>query len=157
MLASKSAAEDARDVAPAFGDDRTTAAAGHRTAALTAYGSEGLHVEPDVFTAAEIRALNAAADRVSAKRGGTLAPMMNPHREEAILLQKALRHPRIVAIVGRLVGGRVHGLQSQYFFCPPGTPGFSRHQDNFYVRAKPDAFVSVWCALSDVDSENGGL
>ena len=31
-----------------------------------------------------------------------------------------------------------------------GTPGFVKHQDNAYVQAPPDAFVSVWTAFTDV-------
>jgi phytanoyl-CoA hydroxylase len=125
-------------------------------AALRRYEERGFHVEPDVWTAAEIAALNAAADRVSAVRGDTLAPMMNPHREEPAFVA-ALRNRRLLEILEHLVGGRVSGLQSQYFFCPPGTPGFSRHQDNFYVQAKSQVFASAWSALEDVDAENGGL
>jgi ectoine hydroxylase-related dioxygenase (phytanoyl-CoA dioxygenase family) len=124
--------------------------------ALAGYRELGFHVEPDVWTPEQIAALNAAADRVSAARGGSVAPMMNPHREEPLFLT-ALRNRRLVAILERLVGGRVNGLQTQYFFCAPGTPGFSRHQDNFYVQAKREGFASAWSALEDVDAENGGL
>ncbi|MGA7934475.1 MAG: phytanoyl-CoA dioxygenase family protein, partial [Kovacikia sp.] len=44
-----------------------------------------------------------------------------------------------------------------FFFCRPGTPGFTRHQDNFYVQSQPDAFASAWVALEDVSALNGGL
>lgn len=125
-------------------------------AALASYREVGFHIEPAVWTPEEIEALDAAADRLSQARDGSLAPMMHPHREEVIFL-RAIAHRRIVAILERLVGGRVHGLQTQYFFCPPGTPGFSRHQDNFYVQAKAEVFASAWSALEDVGPENGGL
>jgi phytanoyl-CoA hydroxylase len=137
-----------RIVGPSFADDPE--------GALAAYREVGFHVELDVWTPEERAALNAAADRVSSIRDGRVAPMMNPHREERIFLT-ALRKPRLVAILERLVGGRVSGLQTQYFFCAPGTPGFSRHQDNFYVQARAEVFASAWSALEDVDAENGGL
>ena len=40
---------------------------------------------------------------------------------------------------------------------PPGTKGFSAHQDNTYVQASSDSFISAWIALQDVTSFNGGL
>ena len=40
---------------------------------------------------------------------------------------------------------------------PPGTKGFSPHQDNTYVKAEGNTFVSAWIALTDVSKENGGL
>jgi ectoine hydroxylase-related dioxygenase (phytanoyl-CoA dioxygenase family) len=57
----------------------------------------------------------------------------------------------------RLVSGHVSGLQSDFFFCKPGTPGFAMHQDNRTVQAKPDAFASAWSAMQDVTPEMGGL
>ena len=36
-------------------------------------------------------------------------------------------------------------------------PGFVRHQDNAYVQAPSDAFVSAWTALCDIDENNGCL
>lgn len=125
-------------------------------AALAGYREVGFHIEPGLWTSQEIAALNAAADRLSRAHGGCLAPMMHPHREEAVF-RRAIANRRIVAILEQLVGGRVHGLQTQYFFCPPGTPGFSRHQDNYYVQAKAEVFASAWSALEDVGPENGGL
>ena len=40
---------------------------------------------------------------------------------------------------------------------PPGTKGFSPHQDNTYVKAESNSFISAWIALTDVSKENGGL
>ena len=37
------------------------------------------------------------------------------------------------------------------------TQGFSPHQDNFFVDARGDTFISAWIALTDVCPENGGL
>jgi phytanoyl-CoA hydroxylase len=154
MNRSGSQARRIADEAPLDGPAPTFAS--DSEAALRLYEERGFHVEPDVWSPAEIASLNAAADRVSGMRAHTLAPMMNPHREDAAFVA-ALGNRRLLEILERLVGGRVSGLQSQYFFCPPGTPGFSRHQDNFYVQAKPHVFASAWSALEDVDAENGGL
>jgi ectoine hydroxylase-related dioxygenase (phytanoyl-CoA dioxygenase family) len=124
--------------------------------ALRAYHEVGFHLEPDVWSAAECERLIAAGETLPAVLAGRRAPVMNPHRVEPAFLA-ALRNPTVTRILARLCGGRLVGLQSQLFFCPPGTPGFSLHQDNFYVQARSDAFASAWSALEDVDEENGGL
>src|SRR5215510_15003772 len=125
-------------------------------AALWAYREAGFHLEPDVWSAAECERLITAGEALGAPRSGCYAPVMNPHRLDSTFLA-ALRKPAVLRILERLLGGGLAGLQSQLFFCPPDTPGFSRHQDNFYVQARAGAFASAWTALEDVDAENGGL
>lgn len=124
--------------------------------ALARYREVGFHLEPDVWSATECEQLIAAGETLPAPRGGARAPVMNPHRSTPTFLA-AMRNPRIARILEQLLGGRLVGLQSQLFFCPPGTPGFSLHQDNFYVQARSEVFASAWSALEDADAENGGL
>ncbi len=122
---------------------------------LGAYGRFGYQIEPGLVADAECSALLAAAARLD--RGHEpRTPMMNPHRVDPLFLD-ALRHPAIIAILERLLDGPVSGIQSQYFPCLPGTPGFTAHQDNFYVEAARDAFASAWIALDDASAENGAL
>lgn len=125
-------------------------------AALASYRQLGFHIEYNVWTASECAALIKAAEKFPSFKDQTFAPAMQPHREEPIFLS-ALSKPTIVTIMEQLVEGRVSGLQTQFFFCPPGTPGFSMHQDNFYVEAKRDAFASAWTPLQDVSPEKGSL
>src|SRR5262249_51352627 len=87
---------------------------------------------------------------------GVYCPQMMPHRANDIYLQ-ALRNPKIVASIEKIVAGKPSGLQTEFFYCKPGTKGFARHQDNFFVEAPARAFASVWCALTDVEVENGAL
>ena len=84
------------------------------------------------------------------------APLMNPHKGSAVFLN-LLRDELIVSLVEKLVRGQVSGLQSQFYFCVPGTKGYAKHQDNFFVEAPYGCFVSVWIPLVDVNAENGGL
>lgn len=135
---------------------RTTTFTGNAADALAEYERCGFHVEIDLLTAAECAALRAAAAELSVEPGGPCAPVMNPHQAHPAFLQ-SLRHPAIVAILERLIGGPVSGLQSQYFPCVPGTPGFTTHQDNHYVEAERDAFASAWAALDDAYTGNGAL
>jgi ectoine hydroxylase-related dioxygenase (phytanoyl-CoA dioxygenase family) len=81
---------------------------------------------------------------------------MMPHRHHPVFLN-ALRNPRIVTMMEQFCGGRVVGLQTEFFYCKPGTRGFSMHQDNFFVQAPTGAFASAWCALTDTHREKGGL
>ena len=57
----------------------------------------------------------------------------------------------------RITGGKVSGLQTQFFYCPPGTPGYAMHQDNYFVEADRDSFASAWIALRDITPNMGGL
>jgi phytanoyl-CoA hydroxylase len=125
-------------------------------AALESYKTLGYHVEEDIWSPIEREALIRAAKNFSSFKQGISAPLMQPHREDSLFLL-ALRNPKIVRIVEKLVGGRVSGLQSEFFFSGPGTPGFAKHQDNRSVEAKADAFVSAWSAMVDINPMMGGL
>jgi ectoine hydroxylase-related dioxygenase (phytanoyl-CoA dioxygenase family) len=120
------------------------------------YRDQGFSVVEGLFSADECVAIQKIAERLPSFVSGTLLPVMNPHREQPGLLAP-MADDRVVAIVRQLMDGTPVGLQTQYFFCRPGTPGFSAHQDNYYVRAAEDKFVSAWLALEDVQPENGAL
>jgi ectoine hydroxylase-related dioxygenase (phytanoyl-CoA dioxygenase family) len=62
-----------------------------------------------------------------------------------------------VSTIEHIVHGKAVGLQTQFFFTPPGRAGLGYHQDNYFVEAPTDAFVSAWVPLVDVTVENGGL
>jgi hypothetical protein len=82
---------------------------------------------------------------------GEVSPANNPHRTHAEFLG-ALSHPDHRASSRRSwPAARSRGLQTQVLFTVPGTPGFSVHQDNFYIGTAPDALVSAWVALEDAD------
>ena len=101
------------------------------------------------------RLLSVAATRPSA-RTGTYAPIPMPHFDHPTFLA-FMRFAPIVRIVEQIVGGTASGLGGEFFYMPPGAPGFAPHQDNFYVQAPPEAFISVWTALCEVEPANGGL
>ena len=49
------------------------------------------------------------------------------------------------------------GVQSMFYFKPPGARGQDLHQDNFYLRVKPGTCIALWLAIDDADRENGGM
>jgi ectoine hydroxylase-related dioxygenase (phytanoyl-CoA dioxygenase family) len=124
--------------------------------ALAAYRADGYFLERDLFTAVECEALIAAGTGLETARAGVVRPAMNPHRDEPRFFA-AMADRRLTTIMERLCGGVVSGLQSEFFYGRPSTPGFAPHQDNFFVEAPDDAFASAWLALVDVSPENGGL
>lgn len=83
-------------------------------------------------------------------------PIPMPHRVHSVFLE-FLRYKPIVRIVEDILGGTASGLGGEYFFMKPGTLGFAPHQDNTYVQAPPNSFISVWTALVDVEEANGAL
>jgi phytanoyl-CoA hydroxylase len=126
-------------------------------AALSFFKQNGFQAEYNFFSPQECDALIEAASSLSNARNGEYRPTLNPHLEGENFL-RVMRDPKVISLIEKLVGGRVSGLQTQWFFGKPGTSGFSIHQDNFFVEAKPaDFFVSTWLALSDVDKENGTI
>ncbi len=65
--------------------------------------------------------------------------------------------PRLLAIVGKLLGGEVDCFLSQFIFKHPGALGQPWHQDNFYFRLEPSPQVGVWLACTEATPENGPL
>ena len=98
----------------------------------------------------------AAALALPAVKDGSFRPAMNPHRV-APIFDQTMRSPAITSIMSQLIGGPLSGLQTEFFYCPPGTRGFACHQDNFFVEAPSGAFASAWAALTDIDVETGAL
>lgn len=124
--------------------------------ALARFREEGYFIADNLIPEQTIsRVLATALDFPNAK-DGTFAPIPMPHRAHPVFLEM-MRLPQIVSIVESIVGGRASGIGGEFFFTRPGMPGFVKHQDNTYVQAPADAFVSVWTALCDIDEENGCL
>lgn len=135
-------------VSPSFRDDPG--------AALALFRERGYHIELRLVPEASCdRLLNVAQSRPNAT-DGTYRPIPMPHRDHPAFLEM-MRFRPIVEIVEKLVGGHPSGIGGEFFYMRPGTPGFAAHQDNYYVQAPPDAFVSSWTALSDIGPENGCL
>ncbi len=124
--------------------------------ALKTYHELGFHIEENIFTSSECDALIEASKHLENAVNNTFRPQMMPHRVNDLYLQ-AMRQPSIKNIMDQLINGKSMGLQTELFYCKPGTRGFSLHQDNFFVQAPIGAFASAWIALCDTYFEKGGL
>jgi len=109
---------------------------------LEQFNELGYFVEENVFSKAECSELIEESKTLENYVNGLHRPQMMPHRTNALYL-KALCNPKVVASIAKAVDGRPSGLQTEFFYCKPGTRGFGRHQDNFFVEAPPGVFASI--------------
>ena len=123
---------------------------------LRDYAQSGAHVEPSVLEPELCDELIRVAGEFPGVKRGDFRTVLQPHRESAAFM-RALRHPRVTAIMKRILDGEISGIQTQFFYGKPGTPGFQPHQDNSFVNAPRGKFASAWVALADVSQENGCL
>ncbi|MGH8996679.1 MAG: phytanoyl-CoA dioxygenase family protein [Acidimicrobiales bacterium] len=65
-------------------------------------------------------------------------------------------HPRILEIVGAVVGPDARLYWDQAVYKKPEKPRrFPWHQDNGYTFVEPQAYLTIWIALTDATRENG--
>jgi phytanoyl-CoA hydroxylase len=120
------------------------------------YRRNGYWVEEQVFTEDECRIMISASKKLGNYLDGTFGPQMMPHQHRQIFY-RAMAHPKITVCMDEIVQGMTVGLQTEFFYCKPGTKGFSMHQDNYFVEAPAGAFASAWIPLVDTFKGNGGL
>ncbi len=134
----------------------------------------GYAVVPDMFTRREVRAMRGELDRF--KREGLLRNVATDgdgqtHSQARINLQicpitpksafyRALHfHPKVIALVGQLIGSPFVFYLDQ-IFLKPGKQGIGTdwHQDNAYFKVSdPTKGVGMWVALHDATIANGTL
>lgn len=98
------------------------------------------------------------ADKVRSSLGDpSHKPIINIHQHSDYFLRTSCG-PAYQEVIKRFIGDNISLLQTQLFFGVPGTPGFSIHQDNSFVKAEPaEAFITSWLALDPVSKENGSI
>lgn len=87
--------------------------------------------------------------------------MMHPHEHPELpvgpVAMKYMLHPSLHPLLRAMMGREPVAVQSMFYFKPPGARGQDLHQDNFYLRVKPDTCMAAWIAIDDADEENGGM
>lgn len=116
----------------------------------------GFHVETDLLGLNLCEELLHTSNSFENAKNGSFQSVMNPHQTDPLFLS-AFKSARALEMLRFFFKGPVSGVQSQFFFGPPGCHGYTKHQDNFYLRAPTDSFISIWHALADTYPENGGL
>jgi ectoine hydroxylase-related dioxygenase (phytanoyl-CoA dioxygenase family) len=81
---------------------------------------------------------------------------MHPHRYSR-KAQDWMLHPRVGEVLEELLGRPALGVQTMYYFKPPGGKGQGMHQDNFYLVSKPATCIAAWTAIDESDLDNGCL
>ena len=128
----------------------------HNALKLKEYEEKGYYIEDNIINCDRCEQLIARSAQLENAKNSSYRPQMMPHRSDALFLD-ALKTPKIVEMVRLFCYGDPVGLQTEFFFCKPGTRGFSLHQDNFFVEANYGVFLSAWIALTDTTPEKGGL
>ena len=81
---------------------------------------------------------------------------MHPHRYSQRALEWML-HPKVGPVLECLLGKPALGVQTMYYYKPPGARGQGMHQDNFYLLSKPATCIAAWTAIDSADLDNGCL
>jgi ectoine hydroxylase-related dioxygenase (phytanoyl-CoA dioxygenase family) len=79
-----------------------------------------------------------------------------PHKVSPVM-ERALRAPRIVEALTRVIGPNVKAMQSMIFMKSEGKPGQAWHQDEFFIPTRDRSLTAAWIALDDATVENGCL
>ena len=82
--------------------------------------------------------------------------IMHPHRFDELALRMLLAS-RIEAVLATLMEEEPIAAQSMFYFKPPGSKGQALHQDNYYLRVRPQTCIAAWTAVDRSVPENGGL
>lgn len=82
--------------------------------------------------------------------------VMFPNRWDNFTKAQMLK-PEVGDALERLMGETPIACQAMYYFKPPGSPGQSLHQDNFYLAVQPTTCYAAWTAIDPAFPDNGGL
>ncbi len=117
------------------------------------FSQQGYQIIENVFSDLQC---NKLIEEASSLVDNDFTPLMNKHDTSKEIFS-FISNKKMVSIIEDYFSGKAMGLQTEFFFMPPKTRGFNPHQDNTFVQAKENTFISAWVALTDVTSKNGGL
>lgn len=81
---------------------------------------------------------------------------LHPHRYSRQVMQWFL-NPALMDALEWLLERPALGVQTMYYYKPPGARGQGMHQDNFYLLAAPATCIAAWTPIDDATEENGCL
>lgn len=141
---------------------------------MARYRSDGFLVLRSFFPPSDVAELAAECDRLQALPGmfhpdnlrtGVLNSDRPPDRLDPVIdLSPALRRlamsPRVLSVVGQLLGDDPVLFKDKVIFKPAGSRGYAAHQDYAYwhwLPAPPDALLTVLVAIDPATAENGAV
>ncbi len=117
--------------------------------------NDGYSIQRQLLTIEQVNTLNKIISESFVSDEIKTVIMPHTHRPEII---DVIKKSKIMNILEEILGNKFNLIQTQLFLKPPGTRGFSLHQDNFYNRPEDqDSLVSVWIALENANKDNGTL
>jgi phytanoyl-CoA hydroxylase len=119
------------------------------------YRQHGFLIVRGLLAQDEVQELLDHIDELVAEESDLLRVHMLHRRLE--IHERYMLHPRIVDVVGGLIGPDVLALQTMLFIKGPGSPGQGYHQDSYHIITQPDTLIGAWVALDRADTENGCL
>jgi hypothetical protein len=137
------------------------------------YARDGFLVMRDVFTPAEVSALDVDANRLLER-----TDLMDPHNircrwqtdvetgecrfdcfdpviDLSDVCERVAYDRRLVDVVSTLYGERACLFKDKLIFKGPGASGYGLHQDYIAWPSFPTSFVTVMVAIDSADRENG--
>ncbi|MFZ4518526.1 MAG: phytanoyl-CoA dioxygenase family protein [Microthrixaceae bacterium] len=136
-----------------------------------AFDRDGVVVVRDVFTAAEMTALDAALEpgnrmvlelleQLPGRRlsvAGADTQLVAPNQVATVPeLRAFVHHPALVDLCHDLVGPDVRLYWEQAVYKQPHSAApVLWHQDNGYAWVEPQAYLTLWVAITDATMENG--
>jgi phytanoyl-CoA hydroxylase len=111
-----------------------------------------LHGEDIAVYIAEEPKLAASASPDALERVGKVFKL----HDDTVFAEFA-RDPRVLDLVGGVLGPRLDCFLSQFIFKNPGALGQPWHQDSHYFPFEPDHQVGVWLSVTKATIENGCL
>lgn len=126
--------------------------------AINFFKKNGFHIEEDVLTSSECKKAIDYSFLLPNYKDGSLIPNQMPQNYNDFYL-KLMKNKNIKKINDKLISKnkKIFGLQSTFFFTPPGSTGASKHQDSLYVQPEDSkGFITSWISLVDLYDENMG-
>jgi 2-aminoethylphosphonate dioxygenase len=137
------------------------------------YQEDGFLTVRGVFTAGEISALAAEAERLYLlsdlidtdnircrwqnhfQTGECRFDGFDPVIDLSPACERLARSPRLLDLVGQLYGERACLFKDKLIFKPPGAEGYRLHQDYIAWDSFPTSFLTAIVAIDACDAENG--
>src|SRR4030095_7945102 len=141
--------------------------------AVLQYKEDGFLIVRGLFTADEISALDAEAERLY-RRSGLIDTdnircrwqnhfqtgecrfdCFDPVIDLSPAYERVARSPQLLDLVGQLYGERACLFKDKLIFKPPGAEGYRLHQDYIAWDTFPVSFLTAVVAIDACDRENG--